>query len=256
MTIRKIFGTYRTNRAPRVEILERMGPFDERSADERSLGGQSSGESPELVWYASYGSNTHRDRLAAYIVGGRPEGGTREHPGCRDRRMPAESVPVELPGALYFATVSPVWGGGRAFYDPDAEGRTLAVAHLVTPSQFSDIAAQEMYRRPGAGLDLAGVLTRGRAALGDGRYETLVCAGTLRSRPVLTFTAPWGAGDAPYVPPTAAYLAHLAAGLRESGGWSGERVAAYLAAAGALTRGADGHGADARGTDVNGVDNA
>jgi hypothetical protein len=242
MTIRKIFGTHRTNRASGVEIPERMGAFDERSSDERPSGERSSGGPPELVWYASYGSNTHHDRLAAYIAGGRPEGGTREHPGCRDRRMPAESVPVELPGALYFATVSPVWGGGRAFYDPDAEGHTLAVAHLVTPSQFSDIAAQEMYRQPGTDLDLADVLARGRAALGDGRYETLVCAGTLRSRPVLTFTAPWGAADVPHVPPTPAYLAHLAAGLRESGGWSGERVAGYLApaAGGACAR--DGGG--------------
>ncbi|GAA2624173.1 histone deacetylase [Streptomyces axinellae] len=195
---------------------------------------------PRLLWYASYGSNTHRDRLAAYVLGGRPEGATRDYPGCRDRRLPDESVPVELPGALYFATVSAVWGGGRAFYDPEAGGRTLAVAHLVTPGQFADIAAQEMYRPPGTDLDLAPVLADGRATLGDGRYETLVHAGTLRSRPVLTFTAPWHAADVPHVPPAPAYLAHLAAGLRESGGWSAERVAAYLgAASGAPVPGAE-----------------
>jgi (2Fe-2S) ferredoxin len=27
---------------------------------------------PERVWYTSYGSNMHLDRLAAYIQGGRP----------------------------------------------------------------------------------------------------------------------------------------------------------------------------------------
>ena len=211
--------------AIRKNFAELLGPPEPPGPVDLSPG------PPPLLWYVSYGSNTHRDRLAAYLLGGRPEGGTRDHPGCRDRRMPAESVPVELPGALYFATVSAVWGGGRAFYDPEAEGRTLAVAHLLTPDQFSDIAAQEMYRPPGTDLDLTPVLTNGRATLGDGRYETLIHAGTLRSRPVLTFTAPWHATDVPHVPPAPAYLAHLAAGLRESGGWSAERVAAYLGAA-------------------------
>ncbi|MGI5349733.1 histone deacetylase [Streptomyces sp. CA-250714] len=192
------------------------------------------------IWYAAYGSNTDRERLGAYIGGGRPRGAERWYPGCRDRRMPVESVPVELPGALYFATRSPVWGGGRAFYDPAAEGRTLAVAHLVTPGQFSDIAAQEMYREPGSDLDLSAVLTHGRVSLGEGRYETLVRAGELAGRPVLTFTAPWGLGDVPHEAPAGAYLRYLASGLLGAGGdgngvgvggWSAEVVAAYLAGA-------------------------
>ncbi|MFD6620112.1 histone deacetylase, partial [Streptomyces albidoflavus] len=133
----------------------------------------------ERVWYASYGSNMHLDRLAAYIRGGRPVGAGRVYPGCRDTAMPARSLPVELPGGLYFATESPVWGGGRAFYDPGMTGRVLGVAHLVTAEQFADIAAQEMYREPGTDLDLAGVVTNGRAVLGAGRYETLVCAGRI-----------------------------------------------------------------------------
>jgi hypothetical protein len=67
--------------------------------------------------------------------------------------MPSRSIAVELTGAMYFAIESPVWGGGRAFYDPQAEGRVLARADLVTTDQFADIAAQEMYRAPGANLD-------------------------------------------------------------------------------------------------------
>ncbi|MFD9938347.1 histone deacetylase [Streptomyces massasporeus] len=184
---------------------------------------------PERVWYTSYGSNMHLDRLAAYIQGGRPPGAAREYPGCRNPAMPAQSIPVELTGAMYFATESPVWGGGRAFYDPQVSGRVLARAHLVTTDQFYDIAAQEMYRQPGAGLDLVDVLAQGRAVLGEGRYETLVCAGQVDGLPVLTFTAPWGVQDVEWVPPSAAYVRFLASGLLTAGAWDVEAVASYVA---------------------------
>ncbi len=192
---------------------------------------------PERVWYTSYGSNTHLDRLAAYLKGGRPPGAGREYPGCRDPAMPAQSIPVELTGAMYFATESAVWGGGRAFYDPDADGRVLARAHLVTSGQFADIAAQEMYRLPAGDLDLAEVLTRGRAVLGDGRYETLVCAGQVDGLPVLTFTAPWGMNDVPWLAPSAPYIRFLASGLLSAGAWDTDAVASYVASC----PGADGH---------------
>ncbi|MFG3281931.1 histone deacetylase [Streptomyces sp. NPDC048111] len=172
----------------------------------------------------------HLDRLAHYIAGGRPAGAARVYPGCRDRRLPVRSVPVELPGALYFATRSPVWRGGRAFYDPEADGRVLARAHLVTVGQFADIAAQEMYRDPGSDLDLSEVLGTGRSVLGEGRYETLVRTGLLDGRPVLTFTAPWRMADVDWTAPSAAYLRHLAAGLLEAGAWDVHAVTAYLAA--------------------------
>ncbi|MFI1170759.1 histone deacetylase [Streptomyces melanogenes] len=184
---------------------------------------------PQRVWYTSYGSNMLLDRLACYLTGGRPAGGTRAYPGCRDRSLPTASIPVELPGVMYFATRSPVWGGGRAFYDPDAEGRVLARAHLVSASQFADIAAQEMYREPGTDLDLTEVLTRGRVTLGDGRYETLVCAGQVDGLPLLTFTAPWRVDDVLSTVPSAAYLRHLASGLLEAGAWDTDAVAAYVA---------------------------
>lgn len=128
-------------------------------------------------------------------------------------------------------------GGGRAFYDPDATGRVLARAHLVTAEQFSDIAAQEMYREPGTNLSLTGVLHSGRAVLGEGRYETLVCAGQLEGLPVLTFTAPWGIDDVPWVPPSLAYVRFLASGLREAEAWDSDAIAEYVAAC----PGATGH---------------
>ncbi|WP_251064715.1 histone deacetylase [Streptomyces sp. ISL-44] len=186
------------------------------------------GAAPELIWYTSYGSNMHRDRLAWYLAGGTPPGAARSYPGCRDRRAPARSVPVELPGRLYFATESTVWTGGRAFYDPAAAGRTRARAHLVTAQQFSDIAAQEMYREPGADLDLTEVLRSGRDERGPGRYETLICSGVLEGVPVLTFTAPWVMHEVDWVKPSAAYVTHLAAGMLESGGWNERSIADYL----------------------------
>ncbi|MBG0854345.1 histone deacetylase [Streptomyces spinoverrucosus] len=192
---------------------------------------------PKEVWYTSYGSNMHLDRLACYIRGGRPLGATREYPGCRNPVMPPRSLAVELSGAMYFATESPVWGGGRAFYDPEGSGRVLARAHLVTTEQFSDIAAQEMYREPGTNLKLGEALEHGRAVLGEGRYETLVCVGQIDGLPVLTFTAPWGMNDVPWIPPSLPYVEFLASGLLSAGTWDVDAIAEYVAAC----PGASGH---------------
>lgn len=170
------------------------------------------------VWYVAYGSNMHLERLRRYVD------------GCRDTRMPERSVGVELPGTVYFATWSPVWGGGRAFYDPQAPGRVWARAHLLTVGQFSDIAAQEMYAAPGRDLDLTQVLAEGRAQLGPGRYETLLHPGDLEGLPLLTFTAPWHATDIEPTAPSPGYLDHLAAGLREADTWDDEAITAYLTA--------------------------
>ena len=203
----------------------------------------SSGEG--MVWYAAYGSNMCAARMACYIVGGRPVGGARVYPGCRDRRLPERAVGVVLPGQLYFAGESTVWTGGMGFYDPFDPGWMPARAYLLTVGQFADVAAQEMHRAPGPaaaaagageraepepGLDLRAVLADGRAALGPGRYETLVCAGTLERRPVLTFTAPGRSAGAGLGRPSAGYLRQLAAGLWEAHGWGPARAAAYLAA--------------------------
>ncbi|RKN10101.1 histone deacetylase [Streptomyces radicis] len=171
----------------------------------------------------------HPARLAAYLEGGVAPGGARAHPGCRDPRPPRWSTALTLPGLLYFATESAVWTGGRAFYDPHAPGETAAHAHLITLGQLSDIAAQEMGRVPGVDLDLTAVLRSGRARLGPGRYETLVCAGTLEGHPVLTFTAPWRSVTVPWNAPAAAYLRHLGGGLRAAHGWGAARAGEYLA---------------------------
>jgi hypothetical protein len=185
---------------------------------------------PECVWYVAYGSNMDLARFAYYLAGGKPPGGARTYPGCRDPRPPERRQPVTLPGRLYFALESRNWTGGLALYDPAGGGETAARAHLVTAAQFSDLAAQEMYRPPGTDLDLTEVLRRGRAKLGPGRYETLVCAGQLDGYPMVTFTAPWAMGDVAWNKPAAAYLRHLASGLAQAHAWDAARISRYLAA--------------------------
>lgn len=138
-------------------------------------------------------------------------------------------MPVWLPGTIYFATHSPVWDGGRAFYDADAPGPAAARAWLVTAGQFADITAQEMYRKPGGDLDLADVLVTGRAQLGPGRYETLLHVGDHDDHPLLTFTAPWHMAEVSATAPSAAYLRMLAGGLIAAHHWSPARAADYLA---------------------------
>ncbi|MFF0253147.1 histone deacetylase [Micromonospora zamorensis] len=189
------------------------------------------------VWYVAYGSNMHAARLAWYIGGGCPPGGKRTYPGCRDRRPPSRSVPVSLPGGIYFAGESGAWTGGMAFYDPHLPGEAAARAYLVTLEQFTDIAAQEMYRPvddttdliPVTGVAIDAAVANGRATLGPGRYETLVCPGSRSGVPMLTFTAPEGASGVRCRPPAPSYLGMIARGLRESHGWPTERIASYLA---------------------------
>ncbi|MEU8540043.1 histone deacetylase [Streptomyces sp. NPDC048717] len=169
------------------------------------------------VWYVAYGSNMRAERLGRYLA------------ACRDTAAPRESRAVVTAGTVYFATESRVWGGGRAFCDPGAPGAVWGRAYLLSAGQFSDIAAQEMYREAGADLDLGGVLARGRAEFGPGRYETLVRVGELDGVPLLTFTAPWSLGEVELRAPVAAYLRQIAAGLREAGAWSDAEIARYLA---------------------------
>lgn len=183
----------------------------------------------DLVWYVSYGSNMHADRFACYIAGGTPDGGNRCYPGCRDTTEPRQAKGFEVRGRVYFATESPVWQGGRAFFDQNLLGETYVRAYLITKQQFADVWNQEMYREPGTtDLDLREVLTSGRAKLGEGRYETLIFLGERDGCPMLTFTAPWSFGEEPLVAPSGSYLRMLGHGLISTHGWSLRKTADYL----------------------------
>ena len=180
------------------------------------------------LWYAAYGSNMASDRFLCYLAGGCPPGATRTYPGARDRTCPKETRPVRLDGSVYFAWTSPTWGGGIAFFDPDAPGQSIGVAYRLTLGQFSDVAAQEMHREPGSDLQLDDLWHRGSHVLGPGRYESLHVVGNLDDLPVVTFTASWESDDVDYTPPVAAYLATMARGIAEVHGWGADEIVDYL----------------------------
>lgn len=170
------------------------------------------------VWYVSYGSNMCRARFDCYLRGGRPPGAAWTYSGCRDATPPSDVAAVDLPGTVYFAGDSPVWGGGVAGYDHETPGPSKGRAYLITAQQFADVAAQEMSREPGAGPDLAEVLrTKGKVRVGDGRYETLCWLGERDGVPMVTFTGPWRVDEVEHTAPSTAYLRMLSEGLAEMG---------------------------------------
>jgi hypothetical protein len=181
------------------------------------------------VWYAGYGSNLDPDRFHRYLEGGRPPGATRTYPGARDRARPLDTRPFTMPGRLAFAWESPTWGGGIAFHEPDTDGSVLACAYLVTAGQLSDVLEQEMWREPGADLDLTEVVSARRHVIGPGRYETLHLAGELDGRPVVTFSSSDidALGLRAPAPP---YVATIARGLRKIHDLPDAEIVDYLLA--------------------------
>lgn len=188
----------------------------------------------ERVWYVAYGSNLALERFSCYLDGGRPRGGARVYPGCRDRTSPQRTAAVTVPGGLVFAGASKVWGGGSAFYNAAAPTQLAGRAYLVTLDQLADVAAQEMWREPGGAYarELAALLPEVAElhSLGAGRYETVVRLGELDGLPMFTVTHGTVADLAP-VAPTASYLHWIATGLIEAHGWELAQVVDYLHAA-------------------------
>ncbi len=193
--------------------------------------------SSDLVWYVSYWSNMNAARLGCYLRGGSPTGARFSYPGARDHTPPRANAAVMLPGQLYFAGVSTVWGGGMGFYDPDAEGPTPGRGYLISVEQFADIARQEMHHRPVADSPLEAAVRSGvpdgRYTVGPGRYQTLVRVGQRDGVAMLTFTAPGHLGDADLNQPTPSYLRMLVEGLSQAHGWSQQRCQRYFARCGA-----------------------
>ena len=182
----------------------------------------------QRLWYVAYGSNLSLDRFTAYLEGGRPLGGARDNPGCRDPRAPERDVSLTIPGGLRFVGVSSVWGGGMAIYDAGARGEVAARAYLITAEQFLDVLAQEMQLELGLDVDLAPVRETGWHSLGRGRYETLTQLGSRDDVPMLTFTSA-DVEDHPINAPSEGYLRTIARGLHESHGWAGSAIGRYLA---------------------------
>jgi hypothetical protein len=213
------------------------------------------------VFYAAYGSNLSADRFACYIAGGTASGASRALPGARDRRLPESWHPLRLPGRVYFYGHSRTWGGAPAAFEPAAPrapkapaapaARVFARAWRLGWDQLEDVMAQEN-ARPTCALDVEqSALTEGFSMLvGAGRYDRLVCVGTLEDLPVLTFTPAVPSASVSPAAPSLAYLAHIVTGLRETFALGDPAIVHYLGHASgattdlvgaALARGRAGH---------------
>jgi hypothetical protein len=181
----------------------------------------------QRLWYVAYGSNLSLERFRVYLRGGRPLGGARDYPGCRDPLEPADDVPVSFAGGLRFVGVSTVWGGGMAVYDADADGEVAARAYLITAEQFIDVLAQEMRLEPELDPTLSWVPEAGWRTLGPGRYQTLAHLGTREGLPMLTFTSA-SVRSHQLNAPAAGYLRTIALGLQEAHRWSPRVIGRYL----------------------------
>ncbi|WP_166971170.1 DedA family protein [Brevibacterium atlanticum] len=211
----EVFRRLRSSRTRRPTVRQTTARIDMA----RSRDGMMETMSNTHVWYVSYGSNMARDRLACYLQGGRPPGAHVTYPGARDQTLPRKEAGVELPGRIYFAGASTVWGGGMAFYDPALPGPTPAKAYLITAEQFADVAAQEMHRRPAPGSPLETLVfdlpVGASHSLGPGGYETLLVVDDVDGVPMVTFTAPHGSAEVEHTQPSEPYLAMLRTGTAE-----------------------------------------
>ena len=141
---------------------------------------------------------------------------------ARNRHQPESWRALRLPGRLYFHGHSRTWGGAPAFFEPAAPpeppgAEILFRAWRLAWDQLEDLMAQENGRQADA-LDVEpGALVDGFSMLaGPGRYDRLVCLGTLEGLPVLTFTAPGPPESLTPAVPSLQYLAHIVTGLREA----------------------------------------
>ena len=202
-------------------------------ADDRVRPSVDGGPHPDdRVWYAAYGSNLASARFRCYVQGGRPDGGRRVYPGCRDTSWPARVEPYVASGTVHFAGESSVWGGGMAFYDPSCPGTALMSAYLVTREQLLDVLTQEMRRDPrtcGPLTIAARLEAEPVVPLGPGRYESVHLLGAIDGMPVLTLSHGLAEAALPPNAPTTAYLRWVVLGLHEAHGLDAKGIADYLA---------------------------
>ncbi len=188
---------------------------------------------PDLVWYASYGSNLNRARFMAYIEGGSPPGTGVVYKGSRDTSPPLDDVSLELPQSLYFAGWSErPWGGTAAAFIT-LEGKqppALARAYLIARQQFADVVAQENEHASGSEglkLDLEEARRFGHARmLPSGFYSELIYCGNRDGFPMLSFTSSEDRTD--HNAPSPAYLRMIHSGLHEAHGFSVEDSVGYF----------------------------
>jgi hypothetical protein len=176
---------------------------------------------PDLVWYAGYGSNlAYQQRFLCYIRGGTPVGSLKANPGCRDTSPPLDMRPIVLNFELFFAGHFRAWGGSAAFIRAgNAQATVLGRMYLITDEQFNDIVLQENGRTvDGRRLlppiaQLSGVHD---CVLPDLKaYDRFLVVGHVGGHPVITFTVADGKAP-PIAPPTEPYVKIIATGIKET----------------------------------------
>jgi hypothetical protein len=186
------------------------------------------------VFYAAYGSNLSARRFACYIAGGTASGASRALRGARDQQAPVSWRGLRVPGRLTFHGHSETWGGAPAFFEPAPPGEHSGAEVFVRAwrlgwDQLEDVVAQENGRATHPIEVGAGVPEEGFSVLaGPGRYDQLVCVGTLEGLPVLTCTAPESPGPVHPAAPSSRYLAHIVTGLRETFDLDDPAIVDYL----------------------------
>ena len=208
------------------------------------------GTAPSRLWYVSYGSNLLRARFLTYLLGGRPDGSTRDYPVSGEPQPPAGETALLLPGSVGFARDAPSWGGGGvAFWDPDAGWGTPARGWLVSLCQFEELLHME-----NGGLDRRRMpvpeqlWSEGACTVGDGWYPRLVLLGQVHGEPAVTFTS--AAGPVAASPPGPAYAGVVARGITETFGARHRGAVTVADAAGYVADLAGGRGVPGRGTVV------
>lgn len=98
----------------------------------------------DYIWYASYGANLLYERFTKYIKGGVCKYNGVSYVGCRDKSLPINSRPINIPYKMYYGNKSSSWGhAGVSFLDIERTGQTLGRMYLITREQLEDISRQE-----------------------------------------------------------------------------------------------------------------
>lgn len=192
-------------------------------------------DAERLVWYVAYGSNLLTSRIECYLHGGQPVGARRTYQGCRDKRPAIASRRWDLPGTVCLAGASTTWGtpaSGVAFYDPTTSGPAVGRGWLLRLEQVIDIVTQENGQDTGKFDEPLTRLLSGTSVEGGipalGAYDRLIRLDSVDEHPAWTLTSGAPARDLGLNAPSDTYRAAISAGLKETTGWDGAKVDAYL----------------------------
>ncbi len=183
----------------------------------------------KYVWYASYGSNLRKNRFLCYIIGGQPNGSTKQYSGAHDKSLPIADKPITIPHQLYFAKKSPSWNdGGVAFINTASAkiSKTLGRMYLITQDQFCDVVSQET-NSDSTAIDFARALQANSIIIKESSwYGNLIYLGSHESFPIFTFTNEQNLS--PFVNPDINYIKTIIEGLKETYSLDKESVLKYL----------------------------